>query len=230
MENYSLILAKSPLFRHIKPEQIQAYLKDANVILNTYGKNDFVAIAGDPMEGIGIILNGKARLIRENMLGQRAIVTDLMPSDIFGEALLFTDLPLWPATIQTTERSVIMFIPFTVFTNPLPHHEILQSQLLVNLLHDLSEKALVLNRKVHYLTLKGMRDRIFAYLCEQYRIQKNLTLQLPHNRQEMADVLNVSRPSMSRELGLLEKEGILTLDGRTVTIVNSTFLHTNSEP
>ena len=41
---------------------------------------------------------------------------------------------------------------------------------------------------------------------------------LPVNRQELSEILNVSRTSMSRELGRLQDEGILQMDGRQVTL------------
>ncbi len=220
MSPYIKALSASPLFRNVSTKEIEQFLKNAPFFVRKYKKHDFVAISDDPMEGIGLMLSGQAHLIRENMLGQRAIVTDLQTSDIFGEALLFTDNPHWPASVQTTSSAEVMFIPFKAFSEPLKGTESIQSKLLVNLLHDLSVKALSLTRKVHYLTLKGMRDKLFAYFHELYRHQHSMTLTLPHNRQEMADVLNVSRPSMSRELGRLQDEKIIQLDGKTVTILN----------
>ena len=61
------------------------------------------------MEGIGILLEGRALLTRENMLGQRTIVTELEPSSMFGEALLFSNHPLWPATIEATKDAIVCF-------------------------------------------------------------------------------------------------------------------------
>lgn len=53
-----------------------------------------------------------------------------------------------------------------------------------------------------------------------YKRQHNLTLHLPHNRQEMADVLNVSRTSLSRELSRLQDEGIIRFKGKTIEILD----------
>lgn len=65
-----------------------------------------------------------------------------------------------------------------------------------------------------------MRERIFAYFDDLYRRQKQNPIILPHNRQEMADVLNVSRTSLSRELGRLQDESIITLEGKKVTLLD----------
>ena len=50
--------------------------------------------------------------------------------------------------------------------------------------------------------------------------QHSNTIQLPHNREQMAEVLNVSRTALSRELGRLRDEGLIDITGRTVTIKN----------
>ena len=165
------------------------------------------------MEGIGILLKGHAHLTRENVLGQRTIMTDLTPSAMFGEAILFTDMPNWPATIQTTLDSTVLFLPKSAFTTSFNNCDACQVQILTNLLHDMSEKALALTRKVHYLSLKGMRERILPTLTI-YILTKTNPIRLPHNRQEMADVLNVSRTSLSRELGRLQDEKIIEFEGK----------------
>ena len=147
-------------------------------------------------------------------------MANLEQSDIFGEALLFSKQPLWPATIKATKATKIMFIPLETFIKTLPDCHQCQTKILSNLLEDLSEKAILLTRKVHYLTLKGMREKIFAYLTDIYKRQHSNTIQLPHNREQMAEVLNVSRTALSRELGRLRDEGLIDITGRTVTIKN----------
>ncbi|MDY3983057.1 MAG: Crp/Fnr family transcriptional regulator [Veillonellaceae bacterium] len=217
---YTPILAACPLFQGMAQGQIDSFLSTAHPFIECYKKNSFIAISGEPMEGIGVLLEGEANLTRENVMGQRSIITKLTPSSMFGEALLFTSHPLWPATIETTKPAKVLFLPLGSFTESLPGCEMCQKQLLTNLLHDMSEKALLLTKKVHYLTLKGMREKIFAYLIDMYKRQHNLTLHLPHNRQEMADVLNVSRTSLSRELSRLQDEDIIRFKGKTIEILD----------
>ena len=208
INQYMPTLVNCPLFNKLGENELRGYLHNAKVIVHSYKKNDFIALSGDPMEGIGVILEGSALLTRENVMGQRVIMANLEQSDIFGEALLFSKHPLWPATIKATKASKIMFIPLETFIDTLPDCQQCQTKILSNLLEDLSEKAILLTRKVHYLTLKGMREKIFAYLTDIYKRQQSKTIQLPHNREQMAEVLNVSRTALSRELGRL-RENIL---------------------
>ena len=173
IKQYLPVLTSCPLFNTLGTPELTSYLHNAKVIIHTYKKNDFIAISGDPMEGIGVILEGSALLTRENVLGQRVIMANLDASSMFGEALLFSKRPLWPATIKALKPSKIMFIPLETFIETLPDCHQCQTKILSNLLEDLSEKALLLTKKVHYLTLKGMREKIYAYLTVQCNIVKN---------------------------------------------------------
>lgn len=220
INEYLPVLLNSPLFKNLSEEELRQFLSEPDLYTMICKKNSFIAIAGEPMEGIGILLEGRAHLTRENVLGQRTIMTEVTPSAMFGEALLFTDMPNWPATIETTKDSKVLFVPRSSFSSTFNHGGAYQIQILTNLLHDMSEKALALTRKVHYLSLKGMRERIFAYFNDLYQRQKQNPIILPHNRQEMADVLNVSRTSLSRELGRLQDENLIIMDGKQVELVD----------
>jgi CRP-like cAMP-binding protein len=79
---------------------------------------------------------------------------------------------------------------------------------------------LLLNQRVEYLTIKSMRGKISNYLLEQYRITGNNHLILPLNRNELADFLNVSRPSMSRELCSMRDEGVIDFHLNAFRIVD----------
>ena len=42
---------------------------------------------------------------------------------------------------------------------------------------------------------------------------------LPMNREQLAGYLGVTRPSLSRELMKMQKESLIKIEGRTVTIL-----------
>ena len=70
INQYMPTLVNCPLFNKLG-EMNCVYLHNAKVIVHSYKKNDFIALSGDPMDGIGVILEGSALLTRENIMGQR---------------------------------------------------------------------------------------------------------------------------------------------------------------
>lgn len=82
----------------------------------------------------------------------------------------------------------------------------------------------MLNRKVNYLMIKSLRSRICALLLEYHQKEGRDIFTLPMNRNGMADFLNVSRPSMSRELRRLQEEGVIEYHLATFRILDSSAL------
>ena len=73
----------------------------------------------------------------------------------------------------------------------------------------LGERNKVLNQKIELLALKGMREKLATYLLYESQKQKSNTFQIIPNRNELAEYLNVSRTSMSRELGRMKDLGMI---------------------
>ena len=92
--------------------------------------------------------------------------------------------------------------------------------LISNIVKVISKKAFILNKKVEYLTIKSMRGKLSKYLIEQYKIAGSLTFTISLNREELADFLNVSRPSMSRELCKMRDSGVIDFYKESVRIIN----------
>ena len=68
-----------------------------------------------------------------------------------------------------------------------------------------------------------IRDRIKVYL-QGLPVASNGEIRLEMGRGEMADYLCVDRSALSRELGRMQKEGILTYQGQVIQILDSKFL------
>lgn len=217
-EEYIPTLAKVDLFKGIAGPDLRLMLDCLEPKLFEYKKNDYITIAGEKLESIGIILEGEAVVVKENAAGNRVVMALLKPGDIFGEVVVFTDDAIWPGSVIAQEMCKVIFIPRQKIIGQCHklchwHREIIR-----NMLKILSEKALLLNKKVEYLTIKSMRGKIAAFLLEQFRRTGKTTFVLPLNRNEMADFLNVSRPSMSREMRRMKEEGVIDFHLASVRI------------
>ena len=73
-----------------------------------------------------------------------------------------------------------------------------------------------MNRKLRILGSGSLRERIVRFLVECQDSEGQIHMNL--SREEMADYLNITRPSLSRELGKMQEEGILELDRRQILV------------
>ncbi|HHY04413.1 MAG TPA: winged helix-turn-helix domain-containing protein, partial [Thermoanaerobacterales bacterium] len=67
------------------------------------------------------------------------------------------------------------------------------------------------------------------FLLDQYKKTGKTTFVLPMNRNDMADFLNVSRPSMSREMSRMKDEGIIDFHLSTIKIKDIQALRSAAE-
>ena len=85
-----------------------------------------------------------------------------------------------------------------------------------NLLTVFANKAYRMNQKLRVLGGGVIREKIACFLVEQQ--DKEGRINSSFSREEMADYLNVARPSLSRELGKMQQEGIISLKRRQIQI------------
>lgn len=224
LESFQKVLSKALIFEDIKLEDLNSLINCVKPKISSYKKNEYIALEGEKLEGLGCILEGNAAVIRETSNGSRNIMTLLKPGDMFGEMAVFSKNPVWPATVFAQEACSAFYIPpqkiIGECNSICPWHR----QLIQNMLKVVSEKALMLNRKLEYVTIKSMRGKLSVFFLEQRKRSGAATFVLPMNRSELADFLNVSRPSMSRELCRMRDEGIIDFHMSSVRILDEEAL------
>ena len=218
------VLEKMPLFQRISRQDISILMGCVNPLLMEYNAHDFIAQAGDDFTGIGIVLKGNVAVSKENAAGERVILSLLGPGDMFGEMAAFSGQASWPATVTAQERATILFLPPGMIISGCHNACDRHRKLTQNMLGILTRKALLLNQKVGYLTIKSLRSRICTYLLEQRRAAGSDTFVLPMKRHELADFLNVSRPSLSREMGRMKEDGLIDYYRSSVRILDAAAL------
>ncbi len=197
------------LFENMPEEDLASLLGCLKPRIRKIARNDIANSEGDPFDGIGIVLSGQAAVVKENSSGSRTILTLLRPGDLFGEMAAFSGNGRWPATIVAQSACSIMYIPPDKILGQCENACTGHRRLIMNMLGILSRRAMTLSRKLEYLSIKSMRGRIARFLVEQYKKSGQTTFMLAMNRNELADFLNVSRPSLSRELCRMRDDGLL---------------------
>lgn len=228
LENYVDILSKTALFHGIEQRDLTAMLKCLEPVTQSFNKNDYITTIGDEFRSIGILLKGEATISKENAAGNRSVMSVIHEGDLFGEVVAFSSQSKWPATVQAQSPCEVFFLAKGKILNQCrslcPWHRML----IQNFLRILSEKALILNKKVEYLTIKSIRGKISTYLLDQYNQKGKKSFVLPLNRNELADFLNVSRPSLSREMAHMKQEGIIDYHLSAIRIMDLEALKADS--
>ncbi|MDD4874696.1 MAG: Crp/Fnr family transcriptional regulator [Dehalococcoidales bacterium] len=214
------VLNTSLLFRGINPDALDTMLNCLNPVIQRCKQREIVALYGQPFHGIGIVVSGSIALTKESYHGDRIILEILNAGGVFGEVIAFSDSKIWTITVITQEDSCLLFLPQGKITgncsSVCPAHNLL----ITNMMKILSERTLTLNRKIEHLSAKSIRGKVSSYFLDMYRQTGKTVFAVPMKRFELADYLNIPRPSLSREMGLMRDSGIIDFNGSSIEIKN----------
>lgn len=209
------ILTGARLFRGIEREEIQRICNSARTQLRFYKKGSVVFLEGEQPKRLFILISGSVIICKNTMSGKRIVFTKIeRPGEMFGEVYLFLGKDSYEVEAETLQDSYVFELEIDTSGKRRQMDE-LEVHLQRNLMHIFANKAYLLNNKVRILGSASIREKIAVYLMEFYKEDgKQLS------REELADFLNVTRPSLSRELGNMCKEGILEISGRKIRILD----------
>ena len=205
------ILSHCPLFQKIPVQELEQILSCLQATTKEFEAGTFLLQAGDPIHEIGIVIEGRVQIIQEDFSGNRTIVTELIPGDLFAEAFACSShaQAIAPISVFCVKRSSALFFSYQKLleysASESPHY----AQLIENMISVLADKNLLLNRRIRHLTKRTTRDKLLSFLSEQAMFHNCFEFSIPFNRQELADYLCVERSAMSAVLSSLCKQGLL---------------------
>lgn len=210
------ILENSIIFKDMEQKDIIRILDSINYTVKFFHKDENIAIEEDPCNSLGIIINGNVEIQKIFASGKAITIDRLKCGNIFGEVIIFSNMRKYPATITAVRETSVMFIS---------REEILKlcslnSKFLNNFMGLLSNKILMLNKKVKNLSYNSIRQKISSYLLEEYNKMGSLNLKLNISRKEMAELLGVPRPSLSREMIKMKEEGLIDFNKNIIKILD----------
>ena len=213
-------LSVSPLFKDLNLKDIENILEKIPYEIKKYNKGEVIAIEGENCHSLGIVLKGVIEIQKIFPSGQIMTINNFKEGNIFGESLVFLDEHTYPATITAMEYSEIMYIEKSTIIKI----SILDTRVLNNFVYILYSRILMLHNRISNLSQDSIRKKIANYLLFEYENQKSLFIELPFSRKKMGELLNVPRPSLSRELTNMKNEGIIDFDRNTIKILKLDLL------
>ena len=211
-------LKSTLLFHGIGSESLNVMLDCLKPTVRRCKQREVIVAYGQPFQGIGIIVSGKVALTKETYSGNRIIMGILEAGDIFGETVAFSDHRIWPMTVIAQEDCVLLFLPPDKITGTCSNICASHSTLIMNMLQILSNRASMLDKKIEHISAKNIRGKICSYLLDTYLQSGNKDFMLSMKRHELADYLNIPRPSLSREMGLMHDDGVIEFEGPHIII------------
>lgn len=207
MNKIYALLMDNPLFSGIEFDEFERMLRCLDARAQSYKKEEIILRLGDRISFVGVILTGGVKILKEDVNGNTAILTELGSSEIFGEVFACAEIEHSPVTVQVTEQCEVLLINYRKIITICPSACRFHGRLIENMLRLIAKKTLMLNQKIEILSKRTTREKLLLFFDTQRGNANQFTI--PYNREEMARYLCVDRSAMSNELGKMRDEGLI---------------------
>lgn len=173
-----------------------------------YKKGSIIYQEGTSVTDIGLVLSGRVQIGHNDFWGNQSILSIVPAGGVFAEA--YACIPGERLMIQVTanEPCEILFINVPKLFTPCAAGSI-QHKLMQNLITISAQKNLQLSRRSLHTSPKTIRERLLSYFLQLMAEQGSQNIELPFDRQQLADYLNLDRSALSKELGKMKKDGLI---------------------
>lgn len=220
MEKYFNQIKNSPLFFGMNEEELKGILECFNARLKSYESGEMIIRQSDVITNLYLVLEGEVNIEKDTYWGRRIIISKLGVND--NIAMSFVACKAVESTIDAVaaEDTKLLMLNYEKCTsmcqNACTRHKVLIS----NMFEILAKENLELLQKIENVSQKSIRDKLLTYLSNEARKCKNNSFEIPFNRQDLADYLNIDRSAMSFELSKLQKEGIIEYERNKFLLKN----------
>jgi len=209
-------LSACPVCSKIKIDNEETFLEDLKYSVKAYPKNELIIRQGDVCDALYMLMLGsvKTEMITEN--GNILGIEIIKAPRPLAPAFLFSDNNRFPVDVTTLEEVEIMKIPKAeimrlMITNP----DFMSSFMTHN-----ANRTQFLTNRLQLLSIKTIKGKLAHFLLENSTGDGNPFI-INRNQTELADFFGVARPSLARSLSEMVQEGIISINKKEYTVLNS---------
>lgn len=206
------LLKEFPLFDRLNNSQRSSLCETLNIYQLETG--DILFTQGDPVNSFYFVYEGLIKLYRESNQGQEKIFELQKTGSIFAEALMLDESTQYPVNSAAMEKSIVIAIDALEFRKIL--HQSIDTCLLI--MSDLSRRLHQLLNEVEHLSLLSTRNRVAAYLLNEYIQNNKEPFKLSAPKNIIASILSLQPETFSRLLKELNLSGGIKCKGSLISI------------
>lgn len=200
----------SPLFQDLSEAELDTLAAAGHLRTRQFAKHEVIFHAGSCVREIGIVLRGSVHIENLDLWGTKSILSSISAGQAFAETYAFCGDALMVDAVAAEDCTVLLLS--TRVLSDARVSPAVRDTLLRNLLAVSMRKSLSLSQRIFCTTPKTVRGRLLTYFSAQAAKAGGLEFDVPFNRQQMADYLNLDRSALSKELCKMRDEGLLEFE------------------
>ena len=212
------VLERSTLFRGVPAQELRNVLENTPHHIQCYDKEETIFHMMDAADRIGIVLEGRAQAQKAFPNGSQINVSIRGAGELIGPAAVFSNSCRYPCDVVALEPvTVMMFRRADILS-------LMQKNVLILENLEIASATYMLQQRLELMSYNGIAQKAAFWLLMQARQSGKDSVRIPDSVSKWAMLMNVSRPSLHREMKKLEKEGIISYSSGVVKILDSDAL------
>jgi CRP/FNR family transcriptional regulator, dissimilatory nitrate respiration regulator len=209
------VLVNSPIFRGMGEEEIYSLITGANCKFRTYNEGAVVALRGEEIHSLMVVLSGEVRGEMIDMSGKIIKIEDVKAPMALAAAFMFGPGSQFPVNVVANVDTDLLVIEKSDFMTMMQ----MNKKVLQNYLNVICGRASFLSDRLRFLSFRTIKGKLANYILTLSKADNNKVV-FDRTQQELADYFGVTRPSLARALGGLQDDSILKVKNREVEIVD----------
>jgi CRP/FNR family transcriptional regulator, cyclic AMP receptor protein len=205
------------LFDGISPSEMQEMEKITR--MEEVKKRQPLYLPGDPSRNVYLLKKGRVKIANTAPSGKEVTFDILEPGEVFGELEVLEDAPR-STSAEALDDALICVIPRKDFDQYLAMHP----NVTVKLTKLIGLRLKKIQSRIEDLVFRDVPARLAHLLSELSKSdgvadKQGVRLKVRLTHQEMANLIGCSRETVSATMGLFRDQGLIQMDGRTITIL-----------
>lgn len=215
-ENIEKVLRRTPLFASLTESEMRALA--SRVVRKSLKRGELLFAEGDPCSGLFLVASGKVRIFKLSASGREQVLAMEGAGSSFAELPVF-DGGNYPASASAWEDAQILFISRKDFQNFCREHP----DVALKVIAIVGSRLRRLVGIIEELSFTTVRHRLISLIlqlaeAEGTPSQEGILVELKKSHQDFAAELGTVRELVSRNLGRLQAEGFLDVQGRKLVV------------
>ncbi len=202
-------LKKTMIFQGMDDNELTASLDFFRAYEQNFKKGSTILHAGDLTDKMGLVMEGSVTVESDDAWGNRSILSKVEAGGFFAET--YAVLPKEPLLVNViaNEDCHILFLRIGSLKQLQNNMEQWMIKFVSNLLMLSMHKNLMLSSRSFHTAPKTIRGRVMAYLNSVSMQKHAREFNIPFDRQQLADYLNLERTALSKELSKMKADGLI---------------------
>lgn len=209
-------LRQIPIFKNLTEKDLKILEENIKIEEKIYEKGSYIFNQGDIKGDLYFLIEGSILVAKFDSNGKRSIIQTFNNKGIFGEVYAYLNEPFDFSALVQKKSKILVIKEFRNLIN-----EFMPKSFLINYINLISKKCLVLSQKNQITNQFTLRQKIANFLLIE---EENNKIELEQTREELADFLSTTRPSLSRELSNMADENIIKISGKDIYILDINLL------